>query len=142
MKPFVHKTFIGNFFDVLHGAEKNSVAEGSPFLLGGTKRRGAVIAILSGDLTLDRLPELASSLHALQTSLVKLIVLDMSRVTDLSPNAAGGLVNYLAGVEGRGKRLILFRPSPAVLDCLAGLDLTHLFQIQRTEEELLLDLPD
>ncbi|CAK7064786.1 MAG: hypothetical protein DELT_01598 [Desulfovibrio sp.] len=142
MKPFVHKSFIGNFFDVLQSNEEQPGQRGASYRLGGTKKREAVISIFAGDFDLDALPEFAGTLENLLTQVVQLVVVDLSRVRLFSANAATVLVNFLAGVEGRGKRLILYRPSPTVTETLISLNLTHLFEIQLTEDELLLDLPD
>ena len=143
MKPFVHKSFIGDFFDVLQaGGGKAEPGKNAAFTFGGTKRQEAVISIVSGNFDIPEIPEFVSSLDKLPTGLVKLIVLDMSRVRWFSANAVGVLVNFAASVEGRGKRLILYRPSTTVIQSLHSLALTHLFEIQHTEEELLLDLPD
>ena len=142
MKPFTHRTFIGNFFDVLAPERQGRPIEAPPFPTGGTRKREAAISLLSGNLDMACLPELAVALDNLLVSLVKLVVLDLSQVTLLSPNAAGILVNYQAAVQGRNKRLVLFRPSSVVMDVLSDRNLLHLFDIQLTEEELLLDLPD
>ncbi|SBV90448.1 hypothetical protein KL86DPRO_10027 [uncultured delta proteobacterium] len=141
MRPFTHKNSIGTFFDVL----TDPSGSGTPDIAarrGATARQDAIISVLSGDVNLDQLPEFAASLRELLTSSVQLIVLDLSRVTVFSPNAASVLVNFVSFVEGGGKRLVLFRPSRTVRTVLDTLHLTHLFEIQQTEDELLLDLPD
>ncbi|MDR3074403.1 MAG: STAS domain-containing protein [Deltaproteobacteria bacterium] len=142
MKPFVHKTLIGNFFDVPRAGVSSAGSASAPPPTGETRQHDAVIAVFSGDFSLTTLPGFASSLENLLTGLRRVIVLDLSGVRRFSANAAGVLVNFLAGVEGRNKRLILYRPSPTVSDMLASLNLTHLFETQQTEDELLLDLPD
>lgn len=142
MKPFVHKSFIGNFFDVLQSNEEHAGQRGASYRLGGTKKREAVISIFAGDFDLDALPEFASTLENLLTQVVQLVVVDLSRVKLFSANALAVLVNFLADSEGRGKRLIIYRPSASVLEMLTSRDLLHLFEIQQTEDELLLDLPD
>lgn len=141
MNPFAHKTFIGDFFDVLNSTDEEHQTD-ALFPSGCTKRREAVISILSGDFGIKNLPDLTVSLDALLTSLVRLIVLDLSQVTELCPNAVGTLINYQASVEGRGKRLILFRPSSAAAKTLAELNIAHMFEIRQTEQDLLLALPD
>ncbi|MDL2210205.1 STAS domain-containing protein [Desulfovibrio sp. OttesenSCG-928-O18] len=142
MKPFVHKSVVGNFFDILQSEEQRAKPGATSLLLGGTKRQEALISIFSGDFTVETLPEFAASLEGLLTTPVQLVVLDLSLVRVFSANAVGVLVNFLAGVEGRGKRLILYRPSEAVRETLASCDLTLLFEVQQTEDELLLALPD
>lgn len=142
MKPFVHKSFIGNFFDVLQSNEEQVGQRGASYRLGGTKKREAAISIFAGDFDLDSLPEFAATLENLVTQVVQLVVVDLSRVTFFNANAATVLVNFLADVEGRNKRLVIYRPSESVLEMLTSLNLLHLFEIQQTEDELLLDLPD
>lgn len=142
MKPFVYKSFIGNFFDVLQSNDEQTGQRGASYRLGGTRKQEAVISIFAGDFDLDALPEFGATLDTLLTQTVQLAVVDLSRVKLFSANAAAVLVNFLAGVEGRGKRLVLYRPSESVRDMLTSLGLPHLFETQETEEELLLDLPD
>ncbi len=142
MKPFAHKNFLNDFFEVLRSPAHPEDPPKMTARSGGTARQDAVISILSGELTLESMPEFASSLRELLTGTVRLIVLDLSEITVFSPNAASVLVNFVSFVEGGGKRLILFRPSQAVRGALASLHLAHLFEIQFTEEELLLALPD
>lgn len=142
MDPFVHKSVVGNFFDILQSEEQRAKPGATALLLGGTKRQEAFISIFSGDFTVETIPEFAAALDVLITTPVQLVVLDLSGVRIFSANAAGVLVNFLAGVEGRGKRLVLYRPSRAVQDTLAACNLTLLFEVQQTEDELLLDLPD
>lgn len=142
MKPFAHKSFVGDFFDVLSAGGANAKPGETTRSFGGTKRREAVVSILAGDFTPETLPGFAASLESLLTSTVQLIVLDLSRAHVFSANAASVLVNFLAGVEGRGKRLVLYRPNRMVRDILVACSLTTLFEIRQTEEELLLALPD
>lgn len=141
MKPFVHKSFIGSFFDVLQ-SEDQVGQRGVSYRLGGTKKREAVISIFAGDFDLDALPEFAETLENMITQVVQLVVVDLSRVKLFCPNAVAVLVNFLADVEGRGKRLVLYRPSETVREQLTSLGLMPLFEIQSTEDELLLSLPD
>ena len=141
MRSFARTNSIGDFFEVLAAPAGGDTREVT-VRKGGTLRQDAVVSVLSGDLSLDRLPEFAASLRELLTSTVRLIVLDLSRVTVFSPNAASVLVNFVSFVEGGGKRLVLFRPNRAVRALLDTLHLTHLFEIRQTENELLLDLPD
>lgn len=141
MKPFTHKTFVGDFFDVLRAAAP-AARPGITVSHGGTRDGEAVISAISGFFDIPQLPDLTASLDALLTARVKLIVLDLARVRFFSHNAAGVLVNFASSVEGRGKRLVLYRPSLTVQQTLGALALLHLFEIQQTEEELLLDLPE
>lgn len=142
MKPFVYKNFCNDFFEVLHTPIPPGKPPGITTRCGATARQDAAISVLSGDLTLEYLPEFASSLRGLLTGTVRLIVLDLSRITVFCPNAASVLVNFVSFVEGGGKRLVLFRPSHSVRALLDSLHLTHLFEIHLSEEELLLALPD
>ncbi len=140
MQPFTHKNSVGDFFDALSAS--HSRTPGASAVKGATARQDAVISVLSGDLSLEHLPEFAVSLRDLLTNNVLLIVLDLSRIIVFSPNAVSVLVNFVSFVEGGGKRLMLFRPSRSVRDTLESLHLTHLFEIKETEDELLLELPD
>ncbi len=142
MEPFAHKNFVNDFFTVLRTEGLDAREDGVTVVKGCTARQDAVASVLSGNLTLQHLPEFAASLRDLLTGTVRLIVLDLSRIREFSPNAASVLVNFVSFVEGGGKRLILFRPSPVVLELLHSLHLTYLFELQQTEEELLLSLPD
>lgn len=142
MQSFIHKKFFGTFFDVLHSAFPDLPVGTVTSLSGSTARNDAVAAAIAGDLDLERLPDFAATLRDLLTGTVHLIVLDLSRVRVFCPNAASVLVNFVSFVEGGGKRLVLFRPGQAVRTTIESLNLTHLFEIQQTEEELLLSLPD
>lgn len=145
MKPFIHKAYVGDFFAALQPDPPRSgtAAPGAAaFSLGAIRNREAVISVISGGFDIPQIPALVASLDSLQTAIVKLIVLDLSRVTHFGPNATGVLVNFAGSAEGRGKRLVLFRPSPAVMESLTARGLAHLFEIQHSENELLLDLPD
>lgn len=142
MQSFIHKKLFGTFFDVLRHAFPDLPAGTVTSLSGGTARNDAVAAAIAGDLDLERLPDFAATLRDLLTGTVHLIVLDLSRVRVFCPNAVSVLVNFVSFVEGGGKRLVLFRPGQAVRTTLESLNLTHLFEIQQTEEELLLSLPD
>lgn len=145
MKPFIQNAFVGDFFTALRPDPERSGAAasgGAGFSFGAIRNKEAVVSVMSGEFGIPQLPDLAASLDALLTAAVKLIVLDLSQVTDFSPNTAGMLVNFAGSVEGRGKRLILFRPGQAVMDALSARNLTHLFDIRHSEDELLLALPD
>ena len=107
-----------------------------------TGRQDMTVSVLAGKLSLEQIPEFATSLRQLLTGTVQVIVLDASRVSEFSPNAASVLINFVSFVEGGGKRLILFRPSQCVQAVLNALHLAHLFTIQLTEDELLLEIPD
>lgn len=141
MRPFTHKDIIGTFFDTLATPGGCDTGEFSA-RRGATTRQDAIVSVLSGDVNLEQLPEFAASLQQLLTSAVRVIVLDLSCITIFSPNAASVLVNFLNFVEGGGKRLVVYRPAWAVRTMLNALHVTHLFEIQQTEDELLLDLPD
>ncbi len=141
MHPFTHTTIIGTFFDALADPGGDQTREISA-RKGATTRQDAIISALSGEVPLEQIPEFAANLRELLTSFVRLIVLDLSRITLFSPNAASVLVNFVSFVEGGGKRLVLFHPSKTVQTVLYTLNLAHLFEIQHSEEELLLDLPD
>ena len=141
MKPFTHKNVIGSFFDALT-PQPSDVPHGIAVAQGSTSRHDTVLCLLAGELNLERLPELATSLRKLLTSAVHTIVLDLSDVSLFSPNAASVLVNFVSFVEGGGKRLVLFRPSSAVRDVLDSHNLAHLFEMYQTEEDLLLLIPD
>lgn len=141
MKPFLHKNIIGTFFDTLM-PQPSGAPQGISVARGATARRDAVLCVLSGDLNLKQLPEFAASLRSLLTSVVCLIVLDLSRISSFSPNAASVLVNFVSFVEGGGKRLVLFHPSRAVQDVLNSHNLAHLFETLQTKEDLLLLIPD
>ena len=142
MQSYTSSAFFGTFFNVLQATLPAPAAGTVAAYSGCTARNDAVVCCLSGDLDIERLPEFAASLRELLTGAVKLIVLDLSRVRMFCPNAASVLVNFVSFVEGGGKRLVLYRPGPAVRASLESLNLTHLFEIQQTEEELLLSLPD
>lgn len=141
MKPFIYKNVIGSFFDALT-PQPSDIPHGIAVAEGATTRNDTVLCVLAGELNLERLPELATSLRQLLTSAVRTIVLDLSRVSFFCPNAASVLVNFVSFVEGGGKRLVLFRPSSAVRDVFETHNLTHLFEIHQTEEDLLLLIPD
>lgn len=141
MKPFTHKTVIGTFFDVL-AAQPAGLSREVTVSQGATTRQDAVLCVLSGDLTLERLPAFAAALRKLLTSTVHVIALDLSRIHIFCPNAVSVLVNFVSFVEGGGKRLILFRPSTRVRETLDSLNIAHLFEILHTEDDLLLVIPD
>jgi len=142
MKSFAHKKLLNNFFEVLRSPVHPEGIQKMTARSGGTTRQDAMVSVIAGELTLESLPEFATSLNRVLSGTVKLIVLDLSGVTVLCPNAVSVLVNFVSFVEGGGKRLILFRPSQTVQTVLASLHLTHLFETQHSEEELLLALPD
>lgn len=141
MRPFTHNTLIGTFFDVLSAPGGSDTGEISA-RKGATARQDAILSVISGKVGLEQLPEFAASLRELLTGSVRVIVLDLSCVTVFSPNAVSVLVNFMSFVEGGGKRLVLFRPARTVQTALETLRLTHLFEIQHSENELLLDIPD
>jgi len=141
MKPFTHKTRIGNIFDVLASPVEDD-GQGFTVRRGSNRVQDTILSVLSGDLSLEQIPKLAASLRELLTSSVQVILLDLSHVNTFCPNAASVLVNFVSFVEGGGKRLVLFRPSESVQSTLSSLHLKHLFEIQQSEDELLLTLPD
>jgi anti-anti-sigma factor len=112
------------------------------FVSGRTRKQEAALMICCGDFGIAQTPRLAVSLDSLLTGAVRLVVLDFSKTRVFSANAAAVLANFMAGVRGRGRECVIFKPSHVVRTMLQALDLDHLFTIQETEEELLLDLPD
>ena len=144
MHAFEHPSFVGDFFAVLRSSEEMAMPpEGSClFLSGSTRKQEASLMICCGDFGIAQASQFSVSLDSLLTSAVRLIVLDFSKTSTFSANAAAVLVNFMAGAQGRGKECILFKPSQIVRTMLRSLDLGHLFAIQETEEELLLLLPD
>ena len=143
MEPFVYKNVIGDFLDVLsmNSPLKAGSESACASLFGSTGNQEAVLSRYFGDLSLVHAQDFAASLDALLTSLVELIVLDFSGVISFCPNTAAALVNFATGVQGRGKALALFKPSPATMDMLESLHLTHLFTILHDADDLLIALP-
>ena len=141
MQPFTHKNRVNTIFEIL-AAPIAKTEENFSVQTGTTGRQDMIVSVLAGKLTLEHIPDIATSLRELLTSTVKVIVLDASRVDAFCPNAASVLVNFVSFVEGGGKRLILFRPSPCVQETLNALHLTHLFEIQQTCGDLILEIPD
>ena len=144
MEPFTHSSFIGDFLDVLSMnsplTPDNDDVCVSHF--GATTNQEAVLSRYFGDLTLNQTPDFAASLDSLLSAAVRLVVLDFSTISSICPNAVAALVNFTAGVQGRGKKLILFRPGPALRQALDSLGLMYLFSVLDSEEELLIALPD
>jgi len=141
VQPFIHNNRVSDIFTMLATPHKNS-REAFSVQTKTTGRQDMIVSVLAGKLSLEQIPEFAASLRKLLTGAVQVIVLDVSRVDEFSPNAASVLINFVSFVEGGDKRLILFRPSRCVQTVLNALHLTHLFTIQRTEDELLLEIPD
>ena len=144
MEPFTHSSFIGDFLDVLSMKSPLTPHDDGVCVshFGATTNQEAVLSRYFGDLTLDQTPDFAASLDSLLSAAVRLVVLDFSALSSICPNGVAALVNFTAGVQGRGKKLILFRPGPALTQALDTLGLMYLFSVLHTEEELLLALPD
>ena len=144
MYPFIHKEFIGDFFDILE--QKSPLASHisgvCTSLFGATTNQEAVVSRFFGDLALPHSSEFAASLDSLLSGPVRLVVLDFSGVTSFCRNAAGALVNFAASVQCRKKQLVLYSPGKAVLETLEQLNIRYLFAIMTTENELLLAIPD
>ncbi len=144
MEPFTHKSFIGDFLDVLSLGTPLAPHEDGVCVahFGATVNQEAVLSRYFGDLTLDQTPDFVFSLNSLLSESIRLVVLDFSSLRIICPNAVAALVNFAAEVQGRGKRLILYRPGTALDHELETLGLAYLFSALHTEEELLLALPD
>lgn len=143
MQAFECKGFIGDFFDVLHMKSPlpGHIADACVAHFGATVRQEAVLSRYFGDLTLAHSADFAASLASLIAGPVKLVVLDLSALRTFCRNAAGHLVNFAANTQGRID-LRLYRPADVVMVPLRELELDHLFTIIKTEEELILALPD
>ena len=76
---------------------------------------GAVVVGPVGELDAYTAPELREQLHGLaQDDAVRLLVVDLTRVTFLDSSALGVLVGALRRMRERDRRLTLVEPRPTV----------------------------
>lgn len=94
-----------------------------------------------GSIGLPCIDRFYKSLHSALTGESEQVVLSMSNVVKLSRSAIGVVVDFAAGVLGRGKELYIFQPHPEVRQKMDGMLLNGFFKTLHTEEELISILP-
>lgn len=103
------------------------------------ERYGTIILVhLTGEMLLADAVDLRSQLeNVIKTSSAKDIALDLCSVTKVTSSGLGALVGAGANARITGKRLMLYRPSAEVMQCLEKTDILGFFPLLEDEEDLL-----
>lgn len=104
-----------------------------------TAERDTVISRFTGEIGIDRLDEFKLALHDLVTDRLHKIILDLSSVS-LSRTTLGVLLDFVASVYGRNKKLYLYNPSQQIRESLDELQLTPLLSVLETHEDILITI--
>ena len=108
-----------------------------------TVQDGAVLATLTGEITLDCVGPIKAEIDAsLEKNAYEYTILDMSGVTFIDSSGIGFLVALNTRIKAAGKMMFLFKPSEHVLKTLTIVQLTHFFAIIDNEDDLTTLLPD
>ncbi|MEG2173276.1 MAG: STAS domain-containing protein [Desulfovibrionaceae bacterium] len=93
---------------------------------------------LLGEMLLDDAVDLRAQLEQIiKTTNAKDIALDLCSVQRVNNSGLGALVGAGATARTKDKRLMLYRPSGAVLQCLEQADILGFFPLLEDEEDLL-----
>ena len=115
-------------------------APGRP-LIYETAGRKAVMGVFRGTISVANVDNFSPALQEMITGNVEQVILGLESVTKLSHTAVGILVDFAAGVLGRGKQLYLYRPPRHIEQRLEDLNVAGFFKILRSEDELVCVLP-
>lgn len=108
------------------------------FTLETEKYSTIVLVHLKGEMCLVDAVDLRSQLeNVIKTALPKDIALDLWSVSKMDSSGLGAVVGAGATARGTGKRLMLYRPSPQVLECMEATDVLGFFPLLEDEEDLL-----
>lgn len=100
------------------------------------------VAHFKGDMVLETAVQLRSRLEeALKTPKVKDVALDLTTVGNIDSTGLGALVGASTSARAMGKRLMLYRPAPNVLDMLERSEISGFFPLLDDEDELRARLP-
>ena len=121
-------------------AENGACSLAAPIVYSGFDGK-VVMAIFRGAISLSTDTRFLQTLEKLLTGDVTQVILSMNNVTKLSRTAVGLLVDFAAGVLGRGKELYLYKPAPVIDQRLADMNVAIFFKILREEDELFDILP-
>ncbi len=137
----------GNFLSVLRAPMPENLQKAAfcpcaqnP-LVGISGNRLLVIARYSGVISLSSSSAFRASLAGLLHEKTRIIVLDLSGVTRISPTIAGALIDFKAAVFGMGKKLYLYRTPLDIERLLDDLKIKGFFHMLADEKELVMALP-
>lgn len=143
MKNITGSRLLKDFISVVEGGIS---ANGKDFIApsfacrpftGITAERDTVLSSFKGEIGVEGIDEFKNALNDLVTDRLHKLIIDLSAIS-LSRTALGTLVNFAASIYGRNKKLYLYAPSPQVRSSLAELELTSLFSVLETQEEILI----
>lgn len=100
-----------------------------------------VFACYSQYIGLPCIDRFSHSLEKLLTKEVEIIILSLKDVKKLSRTAVGCLVDFAAGVLGRGKKLYLYKPSPVLEERFRALQLMTFFKTLHSDDAITDILP-
>lgn len=108
------------------------------FTLEMEKYSTIILIHLKGEMCLMDAIDLRCQLEKLiKASRPKDIALDLCSVDKVDSSGLGAVVGAGATARCAGKRLMLYRPSPQVLQCMEATDVLGFFPLLEDEEDLL-----
>lgn len=143
MKNVTASRLLKDFISVVEGGMS---ANGKDFVVpsfacrpftGITAERDTVVSSFKGEIGVEGLEDFKNALNDLVTDRLHKLIIDL-RAISLSRTAVGTLVNFAASIYGRNKKLYLYSPSPQVRASLAELNLTTMFNVLETQEDILI----
>lgn len=100
-----------------------------------------LMAFFRGTISVANADRFSPALKQMLTGEARQVVLSLKEVTKLSHTAVGLLVDFAAGVLGRGRELYLYEPSPVIMQRLSKLNVDSFFRVLGSEDELFNILP-
>lgn len=100
-----------------------------------------LVAFFRGTISVANADCFSPALKQMLTGEARQVVLSFKEVTKLSRTAVGLLVDFAAGVLGRGLDLYLYEPSPVIMQRLGKLNVDNFFLVLGSEDELFNILP-
>ncbi|MCL1890044.1 MAG: STAS domain-containing protein [Desulfovibrionaceae bacterium] len=105
--------------------------------------RGKVVAVhYAGVLSQTAMSHFKPMLFEIVTGKAQQIIIDMEDVHGVSQSTLGVLVDFAAGVLGRGKKIYLYTPPADLLKIMDAMELREFFDILHTEEDIINILPE
>lgn len=104
-----------------------------------TEKYSTIILIhLKGEMCLVDAIDLRSQLeNVIKTASPRDIALDLWAVSKVDSSGLGAVVGAGATARSAGKRLMLYRPAPLVVECMETADILGFFPLLEDEEDLL-----